>query len=102
MDLIIDLKDLDRYTHVGIKDSYEAIKDGIGYIITPHISLIIVGINAGYNVFMTNNEDNVDLQKLTRLNKDSKFYELLVNGVLERELCINLVEILGIEVDNNE
>lgn len=100
MDFIIDLKDLGRYTHLGLKETGEAITEGVEYIITPHILFVNIAISKGYNVYMVNDQEYVNIDKLSRLNDNKNPYDLLLDEIINDELVINLKPILvdsGIE-----
>ena len=94
MNLIIDLKDLGRYTHLGFKETEEAILEGVEHIITPHILFLNIAISKGYNVYMVNDQKHVNISNLSRANDDKNPYDLLLDEIISDELVIDLKPIL--------
>ena len=90
MDLIIDLKDLGRYTHLGFKETAEAISESIEYIITPQILFVNIAISKGYNVYMVNDQKHTNINRLSSLNDNKNPYDLLLDEIISDELVIDL------------
>lgn len=94
MDFIIDLKDLGRYTHLGLKETAKAISEGVEYIITPQILFVNTAISKGYNVYMVNDQKHTNINMLSRLNDNKNPYDLLLDEIISDELVIDLKPIL--------
>lgn len=94
MNLIIDLSDLGRYTHLGFKETAEAISEGIEYIITPQILFVNIAISKGYNVYMVNDQKHTNINRLSSLNDNKNVYDLMLDEIISDELVIDLKPIL--------
>lgn len=96
MDLIVDLEDLGRYTHIGFKDASEAIVGGIEMIITPHILLVNSAMSRNYNVYVTNGDENIDINKI--VTKEGRMpHDLIIEGAISSELDIDINSVLTID-----
>ena len=96
MDLIVDLEDLGRYTHIGFKNASEAIAKGVEMIITPHILLVNSAISNGYSVHITNGEKNVDINKLV-LNEDKMPHDLIIDELINHEINVDISTVLKMD-----
>ena len=96
MDLIVDLEDLGRYTHIGFKNASEAIVAGVEMIITPHILLVNSAILNNYTIYITNGDENINVNKL--VIKEGKMpHDLIIDNIIGSEIGIDIGSILKVD-----
>lgn len=89
MDFIVDLKELDRYTHIDLIGTSKAIDNGVENIITPQLLLCNKAVNKGYNVYINNYENYVDINKKMKVYNND-FYDIIMSGIINKDIGIDL------------